>query len=245
MLPNFVSFNNVVPLNICVDPVHYQTGTGTDLYSSVVHFGGKVFYPRQTEAAFGTDAYPQVNIVALSHNHFDHMCELSLKEAFSNTNTVFIVPIGDAKYMAKFGFDNIIEIGSWNDVVDIELCDKKGNISRYQILSFPAKHSSCRSPHDFYESLYMGYLLRDLSKDQLIVITGDTAVLDKEHFDQLEDHLLKDGLSISSACIAHGPASTAKQYGMFASIHCRCCGYARQIQRHEYQALCKKNGQRI
>lgn len=197
----FISLQNTIPLNVCIDPLHYQSGTG-----GIIGAGGKIFYDRQTAPAFATDAYPGVNVVIISHNHYDHMCKRSLVEAFSHSNTLFIVPVGDAKHLRAFGMTNVIELGSWNDVVTITLTDTdKNSSSTYEIRSLPANHASNRSMFDLFESLYMGYMLRDVTKKEIILCTGDTAVLSDEHFAQLEAYLLKHDVTIKTACIAHGP----------------------------------------
>lgn len=198
-----ISFQNEVPLTLCIDPVHYQTGTGGP--GGIMGVGGKIFYDRYTDPAFNTEGYPAVNLVLISHNHFDHMCEDSIREAFGNTNTLFIIPAGDAKHLESFGIKNYIEMGSWNDKLSLTLEDALGNQSQYEIRAFPAKHASCRGMTDMFESLYMGYLIRDLSTKEVILCTGDTAVLDQEHFDQFEKYLLSNQLSLKAACIAHGP----------------------------------------
>lgn len=195
-----ISIQNTIPLNICIDPVHYQSGTG-----GFIELGGKILYDRQTEPAFGTDGYPGVNIVLISHNHFDHMCQKSLMEAFGQSNTLFVVPVGDAKHLKSFGLTNVVELGSWNDVLEIQLTTIEGKSSSYEIRSFPANHASCRGLTDFFESLYMGYMIRETSKNELILCTGDTAVLESDHFEQLGQYLLKNDFSIETACIAHGP----------------------------------------
>ncbi len=196
----FISLQNTLPLNICIDPVHYQSGTG-----GIISGPAKVLYGRKTDPAFATDEYPFVHIVLLSHNHYDHMCEKSIKEAFGESNTLFIVPVGDAKYIKKFGLTNVIELSSWNDSLTISLRDRKGNASNYEIRCFPANHASNRSTTDFYASLYTGYMIRDLNTNHVILCTGDTAVIDQTHFQQLQDYLLNNNLTISTACIAHGP----------------------------------------
>lgn len=197
----YIVMENTVPLRLCIDPVHYQSGTG-----GVIGVGGKILYDRYTDPAFDTDGYPGVNIVLISHNHFDHLCEKTIKEAFTQTNTLFVIPAGDAKYMQEWGITNYIEMGSWNDVLTINLKDKlTGKSSQYEIHAFPANHASCRGVSDFFQSLYMGYMIRDLDKQEIILCTGDTAVIEQDHFEQLQNYLIKNNLSISTACIAHGP----------------------------------------
>jgi L-ascorbate metabolism protein UlaG (beta-lactamase superfamily) len=194
-----MAINGAVPLTLVIDPVHKQSGT-----DGLITVPAKLFYDRQTAPGVATDAYPKINVVIISHNHHDHMCPSSLQEGFAPANTLFIVPKGDAAHMHRFGLSNVIEFNSWNDSAIIELTNK-GKTSLYEIRSFPAKHASNRGPRDLYESLYMGYMIRDLTKDHVIIFTGDTGVLDEEHFNQLEAYLIKNKLTIHTACIAHGP----------------------------------------
>jgi L-ascorbate metabolism protein UlaG (beta-lactamase superfamily) len=194
-----ITFTHTVPLTLVIDPVHYESGT-----QGLAKLA-KIFYTRHTEAAFATNNYPATQIVLISHNHHDHLCFKSLTEAFTNTNTLFIVPLGDAKHFAKAGFTNVIEMKSWNDVVDITLTNALGEKSTYEIHGFPAKHASNRSLTDLYESLYMGFMIRDKTENKILLCTGDSAVLDKLHFDELESYLLQNNLLLHSACIPQGP----------------------------------------
>lgn len=195
----YIVVENNIPLRLCIDPIHYQTAIGGD-------FIGGLLYDRHTDPAFATNGYSGVNIVLISHNHLDHLCERTVKESFAHSNTLFVIPAGDAKYMKEWGITNYIEMSSWNDVLTITLQDEKNHVSStYQIRAFPANHASCRGPTDFFESLYMGYMIQDVTKDNVILCTGDTAVLEQDHFEQLEKYLIDNDLSISTACIAHGP----------------------------------------
>lgn len=199
------AFINVGGLSIVADPLHEHTGTDPDILG--LDTAGKRAYPRQTDPAFSIEGYPKTDVVIISHNHHDHMCCRSLEKIFKgNPGTVFIVPVGDAGHMHRFGLKNVIEFESWNDYAEIDLMSNGGAHSSYRISSFPAKHASNRKPKDdLYQSLYMGYMIQDLSKKELILLTGDTAVLDDEHFAQLQKYLIDHDLTISMAEIAHGP----------------------------------------
>jgi L-ascorbate metabolism protein UlaG (beta-lactamase superfamily) len=197
-----LTMNNRVPLTLSIDPVHYQSGTG-----GLISLAAKTFYDRNTAPALTTDSYPKMNVVIISHNHHDHMCPCSLREGFAHSNTLFIVPKGDAKHMKSFGLNNsnVIEFNSWNDSAEITLTNEAGVSSRYEVRSLPANHASNRGATDFYESLYMGYMVRDLEKNQVVLFTGDTGILSATHFEQLEKYLVDNNLTLQTACIAHGP----------------------------------------
>jgi L-ascorbate metabolism protein UlaG (beta-lactamase superfamily) len=197
-----LTMNNRVPLTLSIDPVHYQSGTG-----GLISLAAKTFYDRNTAPALTTDSYPKMNVVIISHNHHDHMCPCSLREGFAQSNTLFIVPKGDSKHMKSFGLKNanIVEFNSWNDSAEITLTNEAGESSRYEVRALPANHASNRGATDFYESLYMGYMVRDLDKKHVVLFTGDTGILSDTHFDQLEKYLVDNDLILQTACIAHGP----------------------------------------
>jgi L-ascorbate metabolism protein UlaG (beta-lactamase superfamily) len=188
-------------LMVAIDPVNYQSGTE----GFIVKWGATIGYPRKTAAALATNDYPATQVVLLTHNHHDHMCIQSLTEAFSPKNTLFIVPLGDARRLRAQGFEHVVEFGSWNDYAEISLVNAQNQTSTYVISSFPAKHASNRFTNDLYVSLYMGFTLRHIEKDNLILCSGDTGVLDEEHFKQFETYLLHENLLLKKACIASGP----------------------------------------
>jgi L-ascorbate metabolism protein UlaG (beta-lactamase superfamily) len=195
-----LAIDSQIPLHLVIDPIHYQSGTG-----GLIGLGGKLLYDRKTDPAFGTHDYPSINLVLISHNHYDHLCERSLTEAFGQSNTLFIVPRGDAELLhKKFGMTNVIEM-DWNDVVQITLQDGDRNSSTYEIRGFPANHASNRSMSDYFKSLYMGYMVKDSSNNKVILFTGDTGKLEEQHYIDLAAYLRTNDLTISTACIAHGP----------------------------------------
>ncbi|OGT48031.1 MAG: hypothetical protein A3E82_04545 [Gammaproteobacteria bacterium RIFCSPHIGHO2_12_FULL_38_11] len=203
-----ITLSGSVPLCINTDPVHKHTFTGnSSIKEKIISTAGSIAYNRQTDPAFGTDEYPAINVVLITHNHHDHMCCESLTEAYAeNPGTLFIVPVGDKKHAEAFHLKNVIEFASWDDYADIKLTDENGNKATYRISAFPAKHASARTlADDTCHSLYMGYMMQNLAQKELILCTGDTAVLDDIHFDNLEKYLLDNDLTISTAVIAHGP----------------------------------------
>jgi L-ascorbate metabolism protein UlaG (beta-lactamase superfamily) len=188
-------------LMIAVDPVNYQSGTE----GIIVKWGATIGYPRKTAAALASEDYPATQVVLLTHNHHDHMCIQSLTEAFSLKNTLFIVPQGDARRLQAQGFENVVEFNTWNDYAEITLVNAEQQKTTFIISSFPAKHASNRFTNDLYNCLYMGFMLRNSENNHTILCTGDTGVLDEEHFKQFEDYLLNEKLFVHKACIASGP----------------------------------------
>jgi L-ascorbate metabolism protein UlaG (beta-lactamase superfamily) len=181
---------------VTVDPVNYQS------YSKI--------YSQKVKAGVSTSDY-LTHIVIISHNHYDHLDEKTAREAWGHLGdrVLFVVPAGDAKYLKDWGFKHVVEMGSWNDSVDVLVEDAQGEGGKISVRALPARHASNReinpSMPDINTSLYMGFLLHRDGADHVTLITGDTAVLDDEHIAQLTAYALEHNVTISSACIAAGP----------------------------------------
>ena len=183
--------------------IHTEAGVvGFDL----VNFGiAGPLYPRETSPGISTDCYPMLSVVCISHNHYDHLDTRTLQEALRGMDTLVIAPAGDGNMLKELGLPNVIELASWNDSVDIITTDALGVSKEINIRPIPARHGSGRHGYDINCSLFMGHMLQEKGKDYVTIVTGDTGVLDEEHYDQLEQYLFKNNLTVASACIASGP----------------------------------------
>ena len=56
---------------------------------------------------------PKIDVVLVSHNHYDHMDLPSLSKLKKRFNPVFIVPLGNKKYLQKRKIENIVELDWW------------------------------------------------------------------------------------------------------------------------------------
>lgn len=188
--------------NLVIDPVHYQSGTG-----GLVEIAAKLAYDRQTSPAFSSYSYPGINIVLLSHNHYDHMCQKSIIEAFKGMNVLFVVPKGDGQTLKKWGFPHVVELASWGETVQVRLRNQVNQDEILNIQGLPAKHASNRKYNlkDYFRSFYTGYMVWKEGARGVTLFTGDTAVLSDKHFEELEKFCLDNDLTIDAACIAHGP----------------------------------------
>lgn len=193
-----------------------QTGAGLVGFDLVNYHPTSVFYPRNTQPGMTTDCYPMLPVICISHNHYDHLDKNTLKEALHGMNPLIIVSEGDGALLKEWGFQHVVEFASWNDSIEITLSDWENKQKTLIIRSLPAKHTSHRSLTDCNISLFMGHILQEKGKNFVTIVTGDTAVLDEEHYQQLEDFLVAENLHIASACIASGPDRPRQQ---IESIH--------------------------
>lgn len=127
---------------------------------------------------------PHIDLVVISHNHYDHMDEDSLRELEKKFAPLFIVPLGDAKNLKKFGMTNVIEMDWWQS-------HKLPN-SDLLITFVPVQHWSARSLFDRNKSLWGGYVFTTTKFK--IYFGGDTGY--GPHFKETSNKLGSFDLSL-------------------------------------------------
>lgn len=94
---------------------------------------------------------PRINIVLLSHNHYDHLdiaTVIALQERF---HPRFIVPLGVGKFLEENGIVSHSELDWWTSV------PLDGSIS---VEAVPAQHFSGRGMFDRDATLWCGYVIK-------------------------------------------------------------------------------------
>src|SRR5258708_38186566 len=112
-------------LNILTDPVFSQR-------AFPVQWSG----PRRLMGpALALDALPPLDVVLLSHNHYDHLDKPAVKRlAKAHPHTTWIVPLGLGAYIRAWGARNIVELDWWQQTVSNGL----------RVTATPARHFSGR-----------------------------------------------------------------------------------------------------
>lgn len=141
-------------LNILTDPVFSKR-------VSPVSWAG----PKRVRApGLSLEALPQVDVVVISHNHFDHMDAFSIGELAKRFDPVFIVPLANGELMKDFGAKKIIELDWWQTT---EIGRTGTNITLV-----PAMHWSARGVFDRNRALWGGYVVRN--QHMSLYFAGDT-----------------------------------------------------------------------
>ncbi len=125
---------------------------------------------------------PRIDLVLLSHNHYDHLDLPSLRWLARQGNSTFIVPLGVAALLRSEKIGPVHEL-DWGE---------SRAFNRAMIHGVPAVHFSARSPFDRNETLWCGYVIK--TGDRTIYYAGDTAFGD--HFAQIRDEFGKPHLSL-------------------------------------------------
>ncbi|WP_433617507.1 MBL fold metallo-hydrolase [Paenibacillus cellulositrophicus] len=94
------------------------------------------------------DDVPPVDIILISHSHYDHMHMASIRKLY-RAGTTLIVPVGLRAKMVRKGFHNCRELKWWEHVV----------IGQVKISFVPTQHWTRRTPFDTNTSHWGGFVL--------------------------------------------------------------------------------------
>jgi N-acyl-phosphatidylethanolamine-hydrolysing phospholipase D len=111
---------------------------------------------------------PQVDLVLVSHNHYDHLDAASVVTLNRQPGgpPLFVVPLGLKDWLAARGITRSIELDWW-DRQRLE-----GPQGPVEVALVPAQHWSSRSPRDAMATLWGGFAV--LAPDCHLLFTGDT-----------------------------------------------------------------------
>ncbi len=119
---------------------------------------------------------PPVDLVLVSHNHFDHMDLFSLGLLAEDHDPLFVVPLGNCFYLDRVPEDRCVELDWW------ESRDLGGS---RRVRAVPARHWSRRGALDTNRSLWAGYVLE--TPDHRVYFAGDTGM--GEHFAEIRERI--------------------------------------------------------
>jgi N-acyl-phosphatidylethanolamine-hydrolysing phospholipase D len=94
------------------------------------------------------DALPPIDLVLISHNHYDHLDLPTLRRLAAN-GTRFLVPLGDAELLRKSGIGPVDELDWWD----------RREVSGVEVHCVPSQHWSGRRLTDDNASLWSGWVV--------------------------------------------------------------------------------------
>lgn len=126
---------------------------------------------------------PPIDIVLVSHNHYDHLDLTTLKKLEKAFHPRFFVPKKNKSFLQSEGLKNVVEMDWWDEVP----------LTKDLSLTFvPSQHFSARSLFDRNKTLWGGFVIE--SPSQLIYFAGDTAY--SPHFKEIKERLGKPTLAL-------------------------------------------------
>jgi len=144
--------------------------------SFVLRLGGAlvatdpVFAPRMgprrrlTAPGVAPERLPPIDVVTVSHSHYDHMDIPSLRGLAARGSPVFVVPKDNAEILRAAGIERVVELGWWESTA----------VGGVRVTCVPAQHWSMRVPWDRNARLWGGFVYE--SRDGVAYHAGDTAM---------------------------------------------------------------------
>lgn len=125
-------------LNILTDPV-WATKMG--------------FEKRLALPGMGVTDLPEIDVVLISHNHYDHLDIKTIQKL--KGNPLCLVPKGVGSLLSKRGIPNFEEFHWW----------ETKTINQVEFIFVPAQHWSKRTLWDTNKSLWGGWMINKVSED--------------------------------------------------------------------------------
>jgi N-acyl-phosphatidylethanolamine-hydrolysing phospholipase D len=128
-------------LNILTDPIWSENA------SPVPGVGPRRWVP----AAVEFDSLPPVDLVLLSHNHYDHLDDATVRRlAAAHPGAQWVTPLGLADFVRRRGAAKVAELDWWDEM----------HVRGVHIACTPAQHFSARGLTDRFATLWAGFALR-------------------------------------------------------------------------------------
>ena len=118
---------------------------------------------RVTPSPIKIDDLPNIDIVVISHNHYDHLDKESIRKLTrTQQNIKFLVPLGLKSLLEEWRVKNVTELDWWEPV----------KVRGVKIQPTPVKHWSKRTFFDRNKSLWAGWMMQ--WSDFVFYFAGDT-----------------------------------------------------------------------
>jgi N-acyl-phosphatidylethanolamine-hydrolysing phospholipase D len=127
-------------LSILTDPVYSER-------ASPLPFAGP---KRHTPPGIAFDDLPQIDVVLISHGHYDHLDRATVRRlARRSAKTLFIAPLGVGRLLKRWGIGHVVELDWW----------QSHNHLGIDFVLTPARHWSARSFYDRNRMLWGAFAL--------------------------------------------------------------------------------------
>lgn len=152
-------------LNVLTDPIY-------SMRASPFSFMGP---KRVKEPGLPFDVLPKIDVVLVSHNHYDHLDLETLKRLDEKFHPLFLVALGDEDLLKKNGIQNVKPMDWWEEV----------KVKDVKFIFTPAQHWSARHFWDKNDALWGSWMIDN--GIQKIYHGGDTGY--SGHFRDIKSRL--------------------------------------------------------
>ena len=121
---------------------------------------------RVTPPGIAFENLPPIHIVLISHDHFDHLDEATVRRLAAEHHPRFYVPLGLKAWLADLDITDVVELDWWGSRVERGLT----------LTCVPAQHFSSRTPFDLNRRLWAGWAVA--GRERRAFFAGDTGYYD-------------------------------------------------------------------
>jgi len=118
---------------------------------------------RAAPPAVALDALPPIDVVLLSHDHYDHCDLASLGRLARRDNPLVVTPVGHKGLLASVGLTRVAELDWW---------ETHGAPAGVEVTLVPSQHWSRRTPFSTNRRLWGGFMVR--TGGRLAYFAGDS-----------------------------------------------------------------------
>jgi L-ascorbate metabolism protein UlaG (beta-lactamase superfamily) len=108
------------------------------------------------------DALPGVDLLLVSHNHYDHMDLPTLRKVQARWSPCVATGLGNARHLAKAGIRSAMELDWWDSA----------ELAGARVTYVPAQHFSSRGLHDRNRCLWGGFVVE--ARGAVVYFAGDS-----------------------------------------------------------------------
>ena len=178
----FIKTNENINLNSLKDREHYALWIGHSTFlinnGDLTILTDPIFSERASPLKFAGPKrlikpvikikdLPKVDVITISHNHYDHLDINSLRKIQKKfPNVKILVPKGDLKLLRNYNLNNGFEFLWWEDIA----------FNNTKFIFTPAQHWSARGLRDRNKSLWGSWFIKN--EDKNIFHAGDTGYSD-------------------------------------------------------------------
>ncbi|HZS36338.1 MAG TPA: MBL fold metallo-hydrolase [Polyangia bacterium] len=119
---------------------------------------------RKTAPGVALEKVPPLDIVTVSHNHFDHLDLPTLKRL--GKQALYVTPLGNGELLSRLGYERVVELDWWQS-------HREGEV---EITLVPSRHWSMRAPWNRNDALWGGFVYK--TREGTAYHSGDTALFE-------------------------------------------------------------------
>lgn len=121
---------------------------------------------RITPPGLAFEALPPIDLVLISHDHYDHLDVATVTRLAAEHRPRFLVPLGLRAWFARLGIADVEELDWWDS----------REVRGLTLTCVPAQHFAARTPFDLNRRLWAGWTIA--GGDRRFYFAGDTGYWD-------------------------------------------------------------------